>query len=238
MYRVRRPLRRRGRRGDRPAGRDDEPVRAHRPDSDRTDCGPRDFRASSPHRRHPDRHRPQQHRDERREALRRDLRRVDLPALGLVAGRRGLRAAVRGATRPLFEELFTKVAPAVRQADDHPDHHKYNDWIGWQPANLTPRQQQRTTVQHDVWNDLCEVAEAHDMIAPTSTTPSTARTAARRPATCWPATTPTLRDGQRGHRQVLIATASLRSPDAAQPQPRPAPVSVDLRAISVGDRAR
>ena len=42
---------------------------------------------------------------------------------------------------------------------------KYNDWIGWQPANLTRGQQRRTTLQHDVWNDmLCEVAEAHDVM--------------------------------------------------------------------------
>ena len=39
---------------------------------------------------------------------------------------------------------------------------KYNDWIGWAEADLTPAQQKRTTLQHDVWNDmLCEVAEGH-----------------------------------------------------------------------------
>jgi lysophospholipase L1-like esterase len=69
-------------------------------------------------------------------------------------------------SRPLFDELFTKVVawrsgkPTIIRTINN-----YNDWIGWQPANLTPGQQRRTTLQHDVWNDmLCEVAEAHDVM--------------------------------------------------------------------------
>ena len=47
-------------------------------------------------------------------------------------------------SRPLFDELFTKVVawrsgkPTIIRTIN-----KYNDWIGWQPANLTPDQQRR-----------------------------------------------------------------------------------------------
>jgi len=68
-------------------------------------------------------------------------------------------------SRPKFDELFEKVVswrsgrPTVIRTIN-----KYNDWIGWQPAQLTPDQERRTTIQHDVWNSmLCEVAEAHEV---------------------------------------------------------------------------
>lgn len=39
---------------------------------------------------------------------------------------------------------------------------KYGDWIGFDAAQLTPDQVERTVVVHDDWNAmLCESAEAH-----------------------------------------------------------------------------
>jgi lysophospholipase L1-like esterase len=68
-------------------------------------------------------------------------------------------------SRPLYDEMFSKVLawrlgkPTIIRAIN-----KYNDWIGWMEADLSPAQQERTTLQHDVWNDmLCEVAESHDV---------------------------------------------------------------------------
>jgi lysophospholipase L1-like esterase len=68
-------------------------------------------------------------------------------------------------SRPLYDEMFSKVLawrlgkPTIIRAIN-----KYNDWIGWMEADLSPAQQKRTTLQHDVWNDmLCEVAESHDV---------------------------------------------------------------------------
>jgi lysophospholipase L1-like esterase len=68
-------------------------------------------------------------------------------------------------SRPLFDELYSKVvAWRVGKPTIFRTINKYNDWIGWQPANLTPAQQERTTLVHDVWNTmLCKVAEAHDV---------------------------------------------------------------------------
>jgi lysophospholipase L1-like esterase len=68
-------------------------------------------------------------------------------------------------SRPLFDELFSKVvAWRAGRPTIIPTINKYNDWIGWQEAHLTPAQQKRTTLQHDVWNDmLCKAAKAHDV---------------------------------------------------------------------------
>jgi len=66
----------------------------------------------------------------------------------------------------LFDQLFSKVVawragkPTIIRTIN-----KYNDWIGWQEAGLTRAQQQRTALQHDVWNDmLCQVAQTHDVM--------------------------------------------------------------------------
>ena len=31
---------------------------------------------------------------------------------------------------------------------------KYNDWIGWRDAHLTPDQEQRTAMVHTTWNRM------------------------------------------------------------------------------------
>jgi lysophospholipase L1-like esterase len=75
-------------------------------------------------------------------------------------------ACARAATRkyrPLYDELFSTVAggragkPTILLALN-----RYNDWIGFEQANLTPEQEDRTVVLHDAWNAmLCDSAEAN-----------------------------------------------------------------------------
>lgn len=65
--------------------------------------------------------------------------------------------------RPVYDELFSTVAgwrtgqPTILLAVN-----KYNDWIGWEQADLTPDQEKRTTLLHDAWNTmLCQSATEH-----------------------------------------------------------------------------
>jgi lysophospholipase L1-like esterase len=65
--------------------------------------------------------------------------------------------------RPLFDELFATIAdwregqPTLLRTIN-----RYNDWNGWEEANLTPDQVQRTVVMHDAWNEmLCKSAKKH-----------------------------------------------------------------------------
>ena len=85
--------------------------------------------------------------------------------------------------RPQYDEMFTTVAswrdgqPTIMRTID-----KYNDWIGWEDAHLTPDQQHRTVLMHDAWNAmLCRSAESqgfacadiyHAFNSPTGAKPS------------------------------------------------------------------
>ena len=68
-------------------------------------------------------------------------------------------------SRPQFAALFRQVLawrsgePTIIRTIN-----KYNDWIGWEEAHLTPSQQKRTTRMHDVWNAMiCATAEASEI---------------------------------------------------------------------------
>ncbi|HEX4685310.1 MAG TPA: SGNH/GDSL hydrolase family protein [Nocardioides sp.] len=65
--------------------------------------------------------------------------------------------------RPVYNKLYSTIAgwrsgrPTVLLTID-----KYNDWVGWRPAHLTPEQARKTVMFHDAWNRmLCHSAEAH-----------------------------------------------------------------------------
>lgn len=62
---------------------------------------------------------------------------------------------------PVYDELFSTVTgwradkPTILLTLN-----RYNDWIGWQPANLTPEQADKTVTLHDAWNTmLCDSAQ-------------------------------------------------------------------------------
>jgi lysophospholipase L1-like esterase len=64
--------------------------------------------------------------------------------------------------RPVYDELFATVSswragkPSILLAIN-----RYNDWIGFEQANLTTDQAHRTVVLHDAWNAmLCDSATA------------------------------------------------------------------------------
>ncbi len=63
--------------------------------------------------------------------------------------------------QPQFEELYSTITswregrPTLLLTIN-----KYNDWIGWRDAHLTPDQEQRTAMVHQTWNRmLCSTAE-------------------------------------------------------------------------------
>ena len=65
--------------------------------------------------------------------------------------------------RPVYDRLYAKLArwragrPTILRTID-----RYNDWVGWPPAHLTPTQVRKTVMFHDLWNSmLCRSAEAH-----------------------------------------------------------------------------
>ena len=65
--------------------------------------------------------------------------------------------------RPVFDELFSTVGgwragrPTIALTVN-----RYNDWIGFEQAGLTPDQEARTVVLHDAWNTmLCDSAAAN-----------------------------------------------------------------------------
>ena len=65
--------------------------------------------------------------------------------------------------RPQFERLYSSIAamrtgkPTVLRTIN-----RYNDWIGWTDARLTPGQEKKTTALLAPWNDMiCTVAEEH-----------------------------------------------------------------------------
>jgi lysophospholipase L1-like esterase len=72
-------------------------------------------------------------------------------------------ADTAAAARPGYDRLFAQIAawrdgrPTLLTALN-----KYNDWIGWRAADLTPDQERRTVIVHDAWNGmLCASAKAH-----------------------------------------------------------------------------
>lgn len=64
--------------------------------------------------------------------------------------------------RPQFESLFADIA-AMRRGEPTilRTINRYNDWIGWDEANLGPAEDRKTKIFLDTWNAmLCEAAEA------------------------------------------------------------------------------
>lgn len=66
--------------------------------------------------------------------------------------------------RPVYDELFSTVSgwrtgkPTILLTVN-----RYNDWIGFEQANLTPEQAEQTVILHDAWNSmLCDSAEANN----------------------------------------------------------------------------
>ncbi|MGZ5406135.1 MAG: SGNH/GDSL hydrolase family protein [Nocardioides sp.] len=66
-------------------------------------------------------------------------------------------------SRPVYDELFSTIAgwragkPTILLTLN-----RYNDWIGFEQANLTPEQEGKTVILHDAWNTmLCDSAEAN-----------------------------------------------------------------------------
>lgn len=66
-------------------------------------------------------------------------------------------------SRPGYDELYSTVAgwregrPTILLTIN-----RYNDWIGFQQANLTPAQADKTVLLHDAWNTmLCDSAESN-----------------------------------------------------------------------------
>jgi len=66
--------------------------------------------------------------------------------------------------RPVYDELFSTVSgwrtgkPTILLTVN-----RYNDWIGFEQANLTPEQADQTVILHDAWNTmLCDSAEANN----------------------------------------------------------------------------
>lgn len=64
---------------------------------------------------------------------------------------------------PMYDRLFATVSqwregkPTILLALD-----KYNDWVGWAPAHLTPSQVAKVVRLHDAWNSmLCSAATRH-----------------------------------------------------------------------------
>ena len=105
--------------------------------------------------------------------------------------------------QPIYDELYSTIAgwragkPTILRTIN-----KYNDWLGWTDAHLTPEQEQKTIMMHDAWNTmLCDSAEANGFTAPTSTTHSTDPTAraVRRPARA--GLHPSITERQRPHRR-------------------------------------
>jgi len=73
--------------------------------------------------------------------------------------------ATRASTklRPLYDELYSTVAgwragkPTILLTTN-----RYNDWMGFDEANLTPAQADKTVTLHDAWNTmLCDSAETN-----------------------------------------------------------------------------
>ena len=67
------------------------------------------------------------------------------------------------ASRPIYDELYSTVAgwragkPTVLLTLN-----RYNDWNGFEQANLTPAQVDKTVLLHDAWNTmLCDSAESN-----------------------------------------------------------------------------
>ena len=65
--------------------------------------------------------------------------------------------------RPMYDELFSTVAtwragkPTILLPVN-----RYNDWIGFEQANLTPDQANKTVILHDAWNTmLCDSAKTN-----------------------------------------------------------------------------
>ena len=63
----------------------------------------------------------------------------------------------------MYEELFATVSgwragkPTLLLTLN-----RYNDWIGWQPVNLTPEQADKTVILHDAWTTmLCDAAQTN-----------------------------------------------------------------------------
>ena len=66
--------------------------------------------------------------------------------------------------RPVYDELFATVSgwrtgkPTILLTVN-----RYNDWIGFEQADLTPEQADQTVILHDAWNTmLCDSAEANN----------------------------------------------------------------------------
>ena len=66
-------------------------------------------------------------------------------------------------SRPVYDELYSTVAgwragkPTMLLKVN-----RYNDWIGFDQANLSPAQADKTVILHDAWNTmLCDSAEAN-----------------------------------------------------------------------------
>jgi lysophospholipase L1-like esterase len=66
-------------------------------------------------------------------------------------------------SRPVYDELYSTVAgwrtgkPTLLLTLN-----RYNDWIGFDQANLTPAQTNKTVVLHDAWNTmLCDSAKSN-----------------------------------------------------------------------------
>ena len=66
-------------------------------------------------------------------------------------------------SRPVFDELYSTVAgwragkPTILLTVN-----RYNDWIGFDQANLNPAQAHKTVILHDAWNTmLCDSAKSN-----------------------------------------------------------------------------
>lgn len=72
-------------------------------------------------------------------------------------------AQARITSRPVFDELYSTVArwragkPTILLTVN-----RYNDWIGFDAAKLTPAQEAKTVLLHDAWHTmLCDSAESN-----------------------------------------------------------------------------
>ncbi len=68
--------------------------------------------------------------------------------------------------RKRYDKLFSTIAelragrPTILRTLN-----RYNDWIGWEDAHLTPAQEHKTVLMHDAWNDmLCRSAKSHGFV--------------------------------------------------------------------------
>lgn len=75
----------------------------------------------------------------------------------------GCAARASAAARPLYDELYSTIAGwRAGKATILLTLNRYNDWMGFEKAALTPDQDARTVVLHDAWNEmLCHAATSH-----------------------------------------------------------------------------